>query len=403
MANSENVRDKLVPLPANANAIPVLAPLSPSQDTTSDQLGTFYRPSSIPVVRHSPLPAAALSQHGAASASISQTSAGKQAYGATINLQQIPPSITNQGAIPPIQTQINNLTAVSFQGIWNATTSYSHGASVDYLGIVYVSLADNNLNNIPSSSPAAWSTAGSSYQGAYSGGTTYTPGQFVSFTDGNFYVCITSTTGNAPTPTGSTFWRLLGSSAVLLGAWSSVTAYPQGAEVTFINYIFKALQSSTNQTPPTPPATNAFWVMLGPANLALGIDGLGNVVLKNIAGPLATTSGPTITSATYAVIPEMTSTITTQGNKVMIIFTGTLTNNTTATSGFVSVFVDGVQSSPDISYSVATAGQSTPLTLTWLTAPSAASHTFDIRWKSNGVARLTAIGTSRTLQVVELG
>lgn len=401
---AENVRDKLVPLPANANAIPVLAPLSPSQDTTSDQLGTFYRPSSIPVVRHSPLPAAALSQHGAASASISQTFAGKQAYGATVNLQQIPPSVSNQGAIPPIQKAIDDLTAVSFQGVWSATVSYSHGASVDYLGIVYVSLADNNLNNIPSSSPAAWSSAGSSYQGSYSGGTTYTPGQFVSFTDGNFYVCISSTTGNAPTPTGSAFWRLLGSSAVLLGAWSSVTAYPQGAEVTFINYIFKALQSSTNQTPPTPPATNAFWVMLGPANLAKGVDGNGNLLLKNLLSAVGTTSNPATSSLTYSVIPEMTLTGTTFGNKVMIIFTAVM--QAPFQGGFVAIFRDGSQITTDFeSASVVNGVTSVQLSgLTFLDNPSAASHTYDIRYKAVNVANAFGMsGTARTLQVLEMG
>ena len=49
-----NYSDQLVRI-----AVPVLAALSPSQDTTPDQLTSFYRPAALPLVRHSPLPVAA--------------------------------------------------------------------------------------------------------------------------------------------------------------------------------------------------------------------------------------------------------------------------------------------------------------------------------------------------------
>lgn len=39
---------------------PAIAPLAPSQDTTSDQLSIFYRPQTLPITRHSPLPVASL-------------------------------------------------------------------------------------------------------------------------------------------------------------------------------------------------------------------------------------------------------------------------------------------------------------------------------------------------------
>jgi len=39
------------------NPYPINASLAPSQDTTPDQLMAFYRSSTIPFTRHSPLPA----------------------------------------------------------------------------------------------------------------------------------------------------------------------------------------------------------------------------------------------------------------------------------------------------------------------------------------------------------
>jgi hypothetical protein len=58
--------EKLLPLQVTFNNVPMIAPLAPSQDTTSDQLNSFQRPSSIPFIRHSPLPVAAMAQANAA-------------------------------------------------------------------------------------------------------------------------------------------------------------------------------------------------------------------------------------------------------------------------------------------------------------------------------------------------
>src|SRR5258708_668371 len=446
MANTDDIRNKLVPIPANVNPVPVLAPLAPSQDTTSDQLNSFCRSSAIPFVRHSPLPGSALSAFGAAGKSVSQTVSGKEAYSSSANLNQIPFSTRNQGAIPPIVKSISNLSALSFQGAWSASTVYSHGASVDYLGKIYISLVDANLNNTPSSSPGSWQATGGAsiflgawssitayvignqvtYQnasanayyisltsntnhqpdthpsdwqqigspnsdvflGAYNNATAYIPGNQVT-SQGSFWICISATTGNAPA-VGSSFWNLLGTSAILLGAWSSVTAYPQGAEVTYINYIFKALQANTNQTPPTPPATNAFWVMMGPANLALGVDGNGNVLLKNINNAVGTTNNPTTSAATFATIPAMAVTITTKRNNVLIAFSVAFSINTTTLTCTLPVFLDGVQVSKEMDFGTANTGVTLDVPITYIDSPSAASHTYDIRWKSNGTAILTS-------------
>src|SRR5215469_8067179 len=83
--------DKLVRINA-----PILAPLSPSMDTTSDQLTAFHRGTTIPFVRHSPLPVQAQSASGAAGRSISQTLAQKAIRGANSNLNQIATSMIKQ-------------------------------------------------------------------------------------------------------------------------------------------------------------------------------------------------------------------------------------------------------------------------------------------------------------------
>jgi hypothetical protein len=66
---------------------------------------------------------------------------------------------------------------------------------------------------------------------------------------------------------------LLGTSAILIGAYAGGTAYLQGMEVTYNGNIFQALQATTGNTPPTPPATSAYWQLVGPATLDNLADG----------------------------------------------------------------------------------------------------------------------------------
>lgn len=270
MATADEIRAQLVPLPPpSLNAVPVLAPLAPSQDTTSDQIASFYRPTAIPVVRHSPLPVAALSATGAATKSTAQTTSGKEAYSASVNLNQIPFSTRNQGAIPPLQKLISNLSAISFQGAWSSTITYSQGASVDYLGNIYVSLINNNIGNTPSSSPTDWSIGGTpTFLGAWSSSTTYTTGQTVTVSTSLYIALQTSTNQNPASTTG--FWQLLSTAVAFYGAWNSSTAYPVGAAVTYQGNTYIATTASTNQTP---SSSSSFWQLAGPGTLDNLVDG----------------------------------------------------------------------------------------------------------------------------------
>lgn len=105
----------------------------------------------------------------------------------------------------------------------------------------------------------------------------------------------------------------------------------------------------------------------------------------NVAQVVGTTSSPTTTSSTYAVIPEMTQTITTKGNKVLIVFSGSF-DFSTYVAGLnaliLAVFRDGTQLSVDLQNNLGNASFDAALTaITWVDSPAAGSHTFDVRWR----------------------
>ncbi len=229
--------------------------------------------------------------------------------------------------VAPVQSQVTSntqaitaLQQVTFQGAWLATTVYSAGAQVDYGGAIYSSLQSNNLNQEPDTSPTYWQATGgtstflgdwnnstnyvvgnqvidvaggggyyicilanvnkqpsanpsdwqlvtagnlNSYAGAYSGAASYAVGQTVSY-QGSLWVCISATTGHAPS-TSSSYWTLLGSNALFMGTWSSTTAYTQNMTVVYQGNLYQAVQASTNQTPS--PTSSTYWQLTGPATL----------------------------------------------------------------------------------------------------------------------------------------
>ncbi len=121
MQNSEDVHNLLVPIVVAPTPVPVTAPLSPSQDTTSDQVAAFYRPHPIPFVRHAPLPPSGQSQMVASGKSVSQTQSGRAVYGKIRNLNQIPAPIAGQGIAPTVGS--NNQTVT--KTLRNLPTTYT--------------------------------------------------------------------------------------------------------------------------------------------------------------------------------------------------------------------------------------------------------------------------------------
>jgi hypothetical protein len=141
-------------------------------------------------------------------------------------------------------------------------------------------------------------------------------------------------------------------------------------------------------------------------NTGNAVDSSGNLKLKNVAVGTPTTSGPTTASGTYATIPEMTQTVTTKGNKVALFFSIVLASSVVGYTYAIAFFRDGVMIGPEFD------GGNTMTSSNFLQLPfvaifidtgaSAASHTFDVRWKATA-GTVVSVGTQRTFQVVELG
>jgi len=156
-----------------------------------------------------------------------------------------------------------------------------------------------------------------------------------------------------------------------------------------------------------PDGTRAAWASTTQKNAA--VDSSGNLLLKNVNDAVGTTSGPTTTSTTYAVIPEMTQTITFKGNKVLLVFTASMWSIDSPVNN-VAIFKDGTQLSTDYEFDPGTAGSSALANhklivgITFIDSPSAASHTYDVRWKVGTSGKFfEAVGTARRFQIVELG
>jgi hypothetical protein len=157
-----------------------------------------------------------------------------------------------------------------------------------------------------------------------------------------------------------------------------------------VNYFyFVTAVDSTGQESSTPGAFQASSVTSGAAN-------------PNVANAVGTTNNPTTTSGTYVTVPEMIVTVTTKGNKVLLTFTGTFQYSSTTTQASVAFFRDGVQVSKDIVW-VPFGTTGLVIAVTYIDSPAAGSHTFDLRWHGDSISTLTASGTLRQMQVVELG
>lgn len=101
-------------------------------------------------------------------------------------------------------TQYSKDQVVLFYSAWAIGTTYAAGNGVTLNGISYISLSAGNVGNSPDTSPTKWVALPIALApGYYSATTAYTVGQFVTYLGLN-YVCIAASTGNLPTNTS--FW-----------------------------------------------------------------------------------------------------------------------------------------------------------------------------------------------------
>lgn len=137
------------------------------------------------------------------------------------------------------------------------------------------------------------------------------------------------------------------------------------------------------------------------------VDSGAKVILSNAPSANGVTSGPSTTSTSPVVIPDMTLTMLTRGYKVQIAFSARITCTLTTTqTANVQIYRDGIAIGPILSKNDTVNGVNgdEPFNVSFIdTTASPAVHTYDIRWNLTTGGTMLAVGTNRTLQVVELG
>jgi len=109
-------------------------------------------------------------------------------------------------------------TLVAFSGTYSNSTSYHINDIVNYNNGTYISVVANNIGNLPTDG-VHWVQFGVQgptpvYSGIWSSGTTYSLGNFVSYSDGSSYISLVNgNIGNIPPSSGSQ-WSLLAAHGV---------------------------------------------------------------------------------------------------------------------------------------------------------------------------------------------
>jgi len=133
-------------------------------------------------------------------------------------------------------------------------------------------------------------------------------------------------------------------------------------------------------------------------------DTSGNLKLKNIAKATPTTSSPTTTSDSYVDMPEMSVTVTTQGNKILIIFSASCSQNTANAGGRFQLLRGTTILLTDYGFITPVATSVFGVSFNWSDAPAAGTYTYKIQWaRGNAAGTLGSNSLYRNLQVTELG
>jgi len=170
-----------------------------------------------------------------------------------------------------------------WRGAYNGSTAYADGDAVSYSGSSYICIVPTT-GNLPTNG-TYWNLLvevgaageqgipGLVWRGAYSGGTTYAPGDAVIY-QGSSYICILASTGNVPT--NQTYWDLLAEvgqgGIVWRGAYDNGTAYSIGNAVSYNGSSYICILASTGNI----PTDGTYWNLLVEAgtNGENGIAGL---------------------------------------------------------------------------------------------------------------------------------
>lgn len=161
---------------------------------------------------------------------------------------------------------------LTWRGTWSGVTGYLVDDIAFYNGATYICIQAHTNQTPVVGGNAYWSdfakqgAKGALWRGAWSGATAYVVDDLVSL-NGSAYICKLGHTNQ--TPPNGTYWDLVASKGdqgvrgmTWRGAWSSVTAYVTDDAVYYLGRAFIALQSSTNQTPPSSATSNSYWSLV---------------------------------------------------------------------------------------------------------------------------------------------
>ena len=157
--------------------------------------------------------------------------------------------------------QLVSLQNSVYLGAYDGGTAYVVGNQIISGGVYYICIANTTGNAPPNVS--YWAVIGSPTSdrliGAYSAGTAYVQGNEVTYL-GSYWICISGTMGNVPSTTSS-YWTLVGTSAILLGAYAGGTSYVQNMECTYLGNVYKCILASMGNL----PTNGTYWTLIGPS------------------------------------------------------------------------------------------------------------------------------------------
>ena len=153
---------------------------------------------------------------------------------------------TTQGNTPPNSTYWSVFAdGIQYEAAYNNATGYQKNDVVTYGPQVYIAKQDTT-GNLPTDT-VYWDkfVEGISASAVYNAATAYVPGNLVAY-GGNIYQAIANTTGNLPTDTAN--WSLFVPSINPRGPWATSTAYEPNDLVVYGGKTFRALLAHASGT-----------------------------------------------------------------------------------------------------------------------------------------------------------
>ena len=147
---------------------------------------------------------------------------------------------------------------------------------------------------------------------------------------------------------------------------------------------------------------NRIWQSQTMRDAAVDVD--GNLLLKNVKKSTATTSSPTTTSTSFVDLAEMTITVTTKGNPVLLVFTGTFSKANASVGWELRFMRDAAAIGISIIESEADQGAFVTASFGHLDEPVAGTYTYKIQWRTfSSAMTLKSSALRRELRLLEVG